>query len=43
MRLKELRCDDFQRERDAALLRSLTTLQKIHPVPPPGRANGGLM
>jgi hypothetical protein len=29
MRLKEL-CCDFQRERDAALLRSLTTLERIN-------------
>jgi hypothetical protein len=32
MRLKELHCD-FQRERDAAVLRSLTTLEKINDKP----------
>jgi hypothetical protein len=31
-RLQELRCD-FRRERDAALLRSLTTLERINDKP----------
>ena len=32
MPLKELRCD-FQRQRDAALLRTLTTLERINHKP----------